>query len=162
MWPLLGQKPTLSALCTAPREREGPTGLPPPRGRPEVPKQSVWLASPMGAGQLRDTALVKAKRHQHAHESLGKGLNTPQPWRECGTTGHVCEVCPDLCPGRVRTSLHQHSSNLPMPPQPTHVRSRQVKPLLLFLMATSLCQRPGARQGYGTVWGKGNPSSDLG
>lgn len=50
MWPLLGQKPTLSALCTAPREREGPTGLPPPQGRPEVPKQSVLVGLSHGCG----------------------------------------------------------------------------------------------------------------
>lgn len=66
--------------------REGPAGLSLPQGRPCPQAQSVsGPASPTGSGQLRDTALVKAKRHQHAtspregpNDSAARGTQGPR------------------------------------------------------------------------------------
>lgn len=146
------QKPTPSALCT---------GLPPPQGRHEVPKHILLSgpASRMGSGQLGDTALVKAKRHQRAHKSLGKGPTTAQPEeiRGAQSTCARSDYHPDLTP-----SAQWPLSNVPTA-GPSGLTTGQ-KPLLPQLGRSQWLRHCATDQGLGWamgkngVWGEGDRS----
>lgn len=113
----------------------------------------------MGSGQLGDTALVKAKRHQRAHKSLGKGPTTAQPEeiRGAQSTCARSDYHPDLTP-----SAQWPLSNVPTA-GPSGLTTGQ-KPLLPQLGRSQWLRHCATDQGLGWamgkngVWGEGDRS----
>lgn len=119
-----------------------------PRPRADTKSQAHSVSGPasrMGSGQLGDTALVKAKRHQRACKSPGKGLMTAQPeeiWgaqSTCARSDHH----PDLTPSSAQWPLSNISTAGP------GALTTGQKPLL---------PRLGGAVGKNCVWGEGDQS----